>query len=96
MALSVQISCINKSDRYNPHERIKAIGGVNPNGTRWRLTLAEAISGIENGEYAFYVERPSGDRVAVIVAVSAAGYKYLKTVADGDEPNNLLALPECP
>lgn len=23
------------------------------------------------------------------------GNRYLKTVADGDAPNNLLALPEC-
>jgi hypothetical protein len=24
------------------------------------------------------------------------GRKYLKTIADADQPNNLLALPECP
>jgi hypothetical protein len=35
-------------------------------------------------------------RVDVIVAVSAAGNKYLKTTADSEQPNNLLALPECP
>ncbi|MGO7416641.1 DUF3892 domain-containing protein [Rhizobium ruizarguesonis] len=29
-------------------------------------------------------------------AKSAAGNKYLKTTADGDQPNNLLSLPECP
>lgn len=34
--------------------------------------------------------------VKVIVAVSKYGNKYLKTEADGEEPNNLLSLPECP
>jgi hypothetical protein len=27
--------------------------------------------------------------------VSRFGNKYLKTTSDGDQPNNLLALPEC-
>ena len=31
----------------------------------------------------------------VVVAVSRFGNKYLKTVADGDQPNNLLSLYEC-
>ncbi len=96
MATSVRISCINKTDRHNPHERIRSVGGVNPSGTGWKLSQPEAIAGIERGEWAFYVERPAGDRVRVIVAVSAYGNKYLKTTADGDQPNNLLALPECP
>ncbi|HFR4624887.1 DUF3892 domain-containing protein [Klebsiella pneumoniae] len=31
----------------------------------------------------------------MIVAVSASGNKYLKTQNDGEQPNNLLSLPEC-
>jgi hypothetical protein len=31
----------------------------------------------------------------VIVAISRYGHKYLKTVADGEQPNNLLSLYEC-
>jgi hypothetical protein len=96
MATSHRVECINKTDRYNPHERIRSIGGRNGDGTRWKLSQADAIRGIEDGTWAFYVERPAGDRVPVVVAVSAAGNKYLKTVADGDQPNNLLSLPECP
>lgn len=95
MASSVRISCINKSNRTDPHERIRHVGGINPNGGRWKLGEADAIAGIERGEWAFYVERPQGDRVDVIVAVRL-GRKYLKTRADGDQPNNLLALAECP
>ena len=34
--------------------------------------------------------------VWVIVAISQHGNKYIKTKPDGDQPNNLLSLPECP
>ena len=37
-----EVKCINKTDRYNAHERIRAIGGVNSNGTNWKLTQEEA------------------------------------------------------
>jgi hypothetical protein len=88
-----QVSCINKSDRYNPHERITHIGGVD-SGTRWKLTQQQAITAIESGEHSFYVN-VGGHSVDVIVATHN-GNKYLKTKADGDHPNNLLSLPECP
>jgi hypothetical protein len=96
MTITARIQCINKTDRTSAWERIRNVGGINPDGARWRLPLNDAIIGIENGTYAFYVERPAGDRVNVVVAKSAAGNKYLKTTADGDQPNNLLSLPECP
>lgn len=96
MAQPVRIECITKSDRYNAWERIRAVGGRNLGSTNWTMSQEDAIRAIENGTYSFYVERPAGDRVAVIVATSAYGNKYLKTTADGDQPNNLLSLPECP
>lgn len=96
MAARVRIDCINKTDRQDPHERIRAIGGIHPNGGRWTLTQTEAIAGIEQGEWSFYVERPAGDVVDVVAATSRYGNKYVKTTADGDQPNNLLSLPECP
>lgn len=96
MAYLVRVMCINKRPRFNPHERIQNIGGVNPDGSRWKLTEAEAIQGIEQGKWNFYVDRPIGDRVQVVIAYSPYGNKYLKTVADGEQPNNLLSLPECP
>ncbi|TCS12838.1 DUF3892 domain-containing protein [Caulobacter sp. BK020] len=89
---TAQIQCVNKSDRYNPHERITHVGGNSGGG--WRITQTDAIGMIERGEWKFYVS-VAGESVWVIVAVSRYGNKYLKTQADGEQPDNLLSLPEC-
>ena len=94
MASQHRITCIIKSDRDNPHERILKIGGKNENGSTWILNQEDAIKGIENGNWAFYVE-VEGRKVWVMIARSAQGNKYLKTEADGVQPNNLLSLPDC-
>lgn len=93
MTQTAQIQCINKTDRYSAHDRISHVGGSTPR--RWKLTQQEAIRAIETGEWNFYVSA-NGSTVWVIVAISAAGNKYLKTQNDGEQPNNLLSLPECP
>jgi hypothetical protein len=94
MATRHQIRCIKKTDRFNAHERIRAVGGMNDNGTNWELTQEQAIQGIEAGKWNFFVA-VRGHIVNVIVAVSRFGHKYLRTEADGEQPNNLLSLPEC-
>jgi hypothetical protein len=73
------------------------IGGKTggPNGGPWSLKLDAAIAGIENGTWSFWTYG-GGAATDVVVAVRSNGRKYLKTEADGIEPNNLLALPKCP
>jgi hypothetical protein len=88
-----EVTCIQKSDRYDPQDRILGIGGVNADGTRWYATQEQLIAWIESGQFEFYV-RVEGREVRVIVAVSRYGNKYVKTQADGEQPNNLLSLPE--
>jgi hypothetical protein len=94
MAAQIRISCIDKTDRTSAHERIKSIGGINPGGGSWKLPESQAIQDIKSGKYAFHVERPAGHLVKVIIATHL-GREYLKTEADGEQPDNLLALPEC-
>jgi hypothetical protein len=91
---TAQIKCINKVDRPNPHERLTHVGGFTDRP--WKISQELAIKYIEDREWRFWVERPGTDSVWVVVATSRFGNKYLKTEADGDEPNNLLSLPECP
>lgn len=84
-----QVTCIRKrAGHYNPHERIEAIGG-----SGWMHTEAEAIISIKRGTESYFVTR-GGSTVGVIVA-TRLGREYLKTVPDGESPDNLLALPEC-
>ena len=85
------INCINKTDRASAHERIRSIGSAN----RWKLSLVDAIAGIEQGKWNFYVSM-NGRSVSVVIAKTADGRKYLKTLTDGEQPDNLLSLPECP
>jgi hypothetical protein len=89
-----QIKCINKTDRFNPHKRITHVGGFTDR--LWKITQQGAITLIEIEEWKFWVKPPSADSVWVVVALSRYGNKYLKTQSDGEEPNNLLSLPECP
>jgi len=87
--------CVVSTDRTNAHERIHSVGGVKPEGSRWKLTQDKAISYIQDGTYVFYIEKPGGHRLDVIVATSAHG-NHLKTVADREQPDKLLSLPTCP
>ena len=94
MSTTVEIRCINKSDQVNPYERILNVGGVNADGTHWKLSQSEAIHYIVNDTYLFYVKR--GSDITYVVIANQSGWKYLKTTTDGDQPDHLLSLPECP
>ena len=92
--MPIEIKCINKSDRNNPHERIKSIGGQKSDGGNWKLSQQQAIADIKSGKYSFNVN-VHGNMANVIVATSRNGNEYIKTESDDEESNNLLSLPEC-
>jgi hypothetical protein len=89
-----QIRCISRTALMNHDRRIAGIGGVNPDGAHWSITVEEAIAAIEAGRWSFYIER-GGQQLLVVVAVSKYGSKYIRTAADTLQPESLLALPEC-
>jgi hypothetical protein len=90
-----QICCVARSDRLNHDRRLRGIGGVNADGSRWKISEAAAIAGIESGQWSFYLAR-AGHEVDIVVAVSKYGIKYIKAADDGGlHPDNLLSLPEC-
>jgi hypothetical protein len=61
----------------------------------WTLTTDEAIEGILDGKWSFYIQFGIYDVVNVAVATSPAGRLYLKTDADQDTPDELLFLQRC-
>ena len=97
MAVNVQVSCIRKRDRQNPHERIEGLGGMHL-GQRWYLEEEVIIAELEKPEsvrqWNFYT-LVDGKTAWVVVAVHN-GRKYLRTTADTTTRNHLLSLPECP
>ncbi len=95
MASQIEVKCIVKTNRFDPYDRIDSIGGLNADGSRWKLSEIDAIAGIEQGKWVFYVNQQNR-RVNVIIALSERGHKYLKTESDGYVPNNLLSLSSCP
>lgn len=90
-----QIDCINKPDRFSPHEHITHVGGPSPDrGGRWKDTVTNVVQFIENKQHRFYTKEGNAS-AWVGVKISAAGNKFLQTCADGVWKDNLLALQEC-
>jgi len=85
----VRVTCISKQPRNNTYEGITHLGGPG-----WRWTRTQVIQSIEAATNTFYTFE--GGRRAEIGVVEAPTGKYLRTHADGQWNDNLLALPECP
>lgn len=88
----VRVSCINKIPRINPHEGITHLGGTG--GSGWKWTRQQVVQSINAGTNSFYTLE-NGKR-AEIAVINGANGPYLRTHADGNWTDNLLALPECP
>ena len=87
----VQVSCINKQPRNNPHEGITHLGGTAGGGWRWtRQQVIDSINAASNTFFTF----EAGKRAEVGVVHGPNG-DYVRTYADGQWNDNLLALPEC-
>jgi len=92
---TLRVDCVVRTDRVSPHHRIRAIGGRSRDGQAWRLSEDAAIVAIEQERASFYVEWPRGRRIDLVVG-QGLGKTYLKTENDGESPETLLSLPDCP
>lgn len=87
--LRLEITCIVKTDRQNPHERIQFVGG-----SGFQYSQPDAIAKIDARTHSFWT-RGGGKTAEVVVSTSAQGHRYLRTSADGVLSDNLLYLPKC-
>lgn len=63
---------------------------------RWSLPLPEAIQGILEEKWNFFIYFGAHQEIVYVeVAKSPEGSLYLKTEMDPDTPDELLFLPEC-
>jgi len=96
--MSVKITCVNKDsgDHYDPYLAITNLGWVNEqSGEKGKSTLSGMVKWIEGGGVAY--TKDAYNKVAyLVVRTSRYGNKYVRTVADGRDTNNLLELSECP
>lgn len=94
MRQSIRVECVVRTDRVSPHHRIRAIGGSGRDGKAWRLSEEAAIAAIEHEQASFYVERPKGHRIDLVVG-QGLGKTFLKAEPDLESPDILLGLPDC-
>jgi hypothetical protein len=86
------VTCINKPHHLSPHEHITHIGN---SAGGWRITIASAVNRISSGTDSFYTQNAQGGRVEIAVVREAGKQPYLRTHADGQWNDNLLAQQEC-
>jgi hypothetical protein len=95
--MSVRIVCINKDNGYhqNPHEAIQFLGWLNESTNETgKSSRIDIYNWLLAGNQA-YVKDGLGSAVFLQTAISPSGTKFVRTVADRRETNNLLSLPEC-
>ena len=94
MRLSLRVDCVSRTERVSPHHRIRAIGGRGREGDVWRLSEEAAVAAIEQERASFYIERPKGHRIDLVVG-QGLGKTFLKAKNDYESPDTLLELPDC-
>lgn len=84
----LQVTCINKTPRNDPHEGITHLGGAG-----WKWTRQKVVDLINAKAHTFFTL--VGGKRANVGVVNGPNGAYLRTYADGVWNDNLLALPEC-
>lgn len=95
--MAVRITCINKANgqHENPYVAISHLRWVaDGTGQTGTSTREEMYAFVVNTNGEAYVSNGL-TRARLIGAVSPRGTRYVKTVANSTERDNLLELPEC-
>lgn len=88
-----EVNCINKPSRTGEHEHITYIGHL---GHSWWIRRESAIARIEAGDEAFYtLDRATGKRAYIEVVREHGKVSHLRTHADGEWTDDLLAQNMC-
>lgn len=91
--MAIQMTAVRLSGGTS-HEHITHLWWINPsNNQPGDNTRAQVVNWIENQNGYAYVQDARGDRAKVGVVTPQYGDKYLRTHADGQWTDNLLALP---
>lgn len=89
----LRVDCKIPNDKA-PLHRVKSIGGETDNGESWRMDLDEAISRIEEDSLSLYTEA-TGMTAEITVGTTDEGTKFLKTLPDETDLNNIGKIGFC-
>ncbi len=93
MAYRLRVCCVLRKDSGDVPD---AIGGLTEDGSRWWLTMQQAIEGAERNRWAFYLSNGYGSATDLTVEVRPDGTKVLIPVNPSNHhPGSLAELPEC-
>jgi len=94
MAILLQVKWVDRAEEGEPHQRIRLIGG-DSRRLQWQHTQEQAIESIEQGLFAYYVEKDAHP-MKLDIGLTADGKKYL-IIQVGDGRSQLpLDLPPGP
>ena len=85
----LEVTCIVRPDLDSPYTAIQKIGGAG-----WQHTREEAAENITNKTHSYYVQ-VDNNKVPIFVFYHKDGKRFLRTVSNDTDKDNLLSLVAC-